>query len=88
MDDMFYGAIDMLVMIESFYGDRIISGKKCTEKTLRQKMNKILGMIGSIEDFTHLFCRVYCFEEYPCSEDIKIDFVIDLDTHIVYTPRY
>ena len=78
----------MLVEIESFYGDRLISGKKCTEKALREKMNKILEMVEDARDFTPLFCRVYNYEEYPLSESHHVDFVIDLDTHLVYAPTY
>ena len=77
----------MLIYIESLWGDRIISGKKCTEKELKEKFKKVIKIVEA-EDFTALFCRMFNFEEYFLDEDIQIDFVIDLDTHLIYTPHY
>ena len=77
----------MLIEIESFFGNRLISGKKCTEKELREKFRKVIK-IAETQNFTELFCRMYNFEEYDLSEYIQADFVIDLDTHLVYAPRY
>lgn len=77
----------MLVWIESYQGDRLISGKKCSEKELREKMNFILE-INEGEDFTAIFCRMHQFDEYPLSKDIRVDFVIDLDTYRLYAPKY
>ena len=77
----------MLVWIESFLGDRLISGKTCSEKELRQRMKEVLE-IKEDEDFTAVFCRIHQFDEYPLSADIQVDFVIDLDTSLVYAPKY
>lgn len=77
----------MLVEIESFWGNKIISGKKCSEKELRRKMNKALK-ITETEEFTAIFCRMFQFEEYNFSDDVRVDFIIDLDTHLVYAPKY
>ena len=76
----------MLVYIESFYGDKLISGKKCTVKELEEMMQIVLGLIERTEDFTPLFCRSFKFEEYPMQEDIDYDyeFTIDLDVHKVF----
>ncbi|MCL2347068.1 MAG: hypothetical protein FWC50_02285 [Planctomycetaceae bacterium] len=56
----------MLVEIESIFGDRLISGKKCTLKELREKVR---GVIKRVEmtggDFTEVFCHLYQFEELP-----------------------
>jgi len=77
----------MLVYIESMRGDRLISGKKCTETELRKKFNKVIK-IAEIDNFTELFCRMFKFEEYPLSEYIEVDFVIDLDINKLYAPRH
>lgn len=45
----------MLVYIESSWGDRLISSKKCTEKELREKFKEVLE-VTETEDFTPLFC--------------------------------
>jgi len=77
----------MLVYIESMWGDRLISGKKCTETELREKFKKVIE-IGEIDNFTELFCRMFEFEEYPMPEHIEVDFVIDLDINKIYAPRH
>ena len=74
----------MLVCIQSLCGDRLISGRKCTAKSLEEKMKTILALIERTEDFTPLFCRVYNFEEYPLSKDSDYEFTIELDVPIVF----
>lgn len=77
----------MLIEIESFRGDKILSGKKCAEKELRQKMHQVLDLTEG-EEFVAVFCRLFEFEVYSLLEADRIDYVIDLDTRIVYAPRY
>lgn len=77
----------MLVEIESYMGDCLIFGKRCSENELRQRMKKVLEA-AETEEFTAIFCRIYQFDQYPLSEEIEVDFVIDLDTHQVYAPKY
>jgi len=76
----------MLVFIESYFGDRLISGRKCSLKKLRERFRKIIE-VSHGEDFTALFCRAYNFEEFPLDDDLDIDVIIDLDTYLVYKPR-
>jgi TorA maturation chaperone TorD len=80
----------MRIEIESFFGDRLISSEK--EYQLNELQVKVMRMIQrantTAEDFTTLFCRTYQFEELPYSDDIRVDFVIDLDIHHVYKPCY
>jgi len=76
----------MLVFIDSYFGDRLISGRKCSLKELQERLRKIIDMSHG-EDFTTLFCRVYNFEEFQFDNDFEIDMVIDLDTYRVYKPR-
>jgi hypothetical protein len=77
----------LLVEIESYWGNKILAGKKCSEKVLRQKMIEALKITES-EEFTSVFCRMFQFEEYSNSDDVRVDFVIDLDTRLLYSPRY
>lgn len=77
----------MLVEIESFWGDKIISGEKCSEKELRHRVNVVLK-ITDTEEFTSIFCRMFQFEENKFTDDVRVDFVIDLDTHLVFAPKY
>ena len=78
----------MFVLIESFLGNKLITGKKCPEKELRARMKKVIELIEKTEDFIPLFCRLFDFQEAPLSNDIHEDFVIDLDTHLVYAPKH
>ena len=77
----------MLVYVESYWGDKLITGKKCTENELRKKFKKAV-VITQTEEFTALFCRMFHFDELPLDKDIKVDYIIDLDTHLVYAPSY
>lgn len=79
--------MQMLIFVESYFGDRLISGNKCSEKELRHKFNETLKT-ANLSNFVEVFCRLYQFEEYPLSNDTEPDLVIDLDTFSVYTPRY
>jgi len=78
----------MIVFIDSFFGDKLIYGKKISEKELREKMKKVNSLIEKTEDFAPLFCRMFNFEELPLPTDAEVDFVIDLDTYLVYAPKH
>ncbi|MCL2545406.1 MAG: hypothetical protein FWE77_05745 [Clostridia bacterium] len=75
-----------MVYIESYFGDALIAGKKCSERELREKAKKALEL-SEANNFVALFCRMFKFEEHPLQKDVQVDFVIDLDTHLVYAPR-
>ena len=77
----------MIVEIESIYGDSLITGKKCTAGKLREMFSEALNLTDGT-NFKAQFCLMYQFDELPFSEDVKSDFVIDLDTHTVYEPQY
>jgi len=77
----------LLIRIDSFFGDKLISGARCTEKDLKEKFDKIIKVAEATE-FTALFCRTFQFEELSTDAYIRVDYVIDLDTHLVYAPRY
>lgn len=66
---------------------RFSEGRQCSEKELKKKMNEAFEITES-EEFTSVFCRLFQFEEYNFSDDIRVEFVIDLDTHLAYVPKY
>ena len=78
----------MIIEIESYERKNLyLSGGTCSGKSLRDKMNHILAMSNG--NFVELFCRIYGFERVPDGVEIDTaDFVIDLDTYIVYKPKY
>lgn len=39
-------------------------------------------------DFANVFWRLHNFDQIPYSEDIEVDFVLDMDTGKIYPPRY
>jgi hypothetical protein len=78
----------MIVRIESYFiHDVILSGKKCSKEELKRKLISTISKTDTI-DFVPFFCRMFQFEEMPFTDDIEADFVIDLDTYLVYKPRY
>ncbi|MCL2811486.1 MAG: hypothetical protein FWD25_06300 [Clostridia bacterium] len=76
-----------MVRIDSHFGDALISGEKCSERELKEKVKKALK-VSETGNFVALFCRMFMFEEHFLQKDVHADFIIDLDTHSVYTPRY
>lgn len=77
----------MLIEIESVYGDKIIHGKSIKKNDLQNAMNKILKL-HSEQDFLSIFCACYGYEELQCSDTVYVDYVIDLDTHLLIEPKY
>ena len=78
-----------LVEIESFYGDKLISGKKCTAKDLRNKFKEAISITDAENNnFAALFCRMFQFEEISFDKNYKVDYIIDLDTYLVRKPFY
>lgn len=77
----------MLIEIESFYGDSLLSGKVSSIEQLRHQMLTVLADCDTC-DFISVFCARYGYDIYPYDESIQVDYVIDLDTYMVYRPVY
>ena len=77
----------MILEIESIYGNVIIHGKHFNGNELRTIVKEMLTYVSESE-FTSAFCLRYGFEAIPFSENIKVDYTIDLDTHMVIKPKY
>lgn len=77
----------MLIELESVYGDKIICGKHLDKSELQNALNEIL-MTAEERSFSSVFCGRYGYEEVPCSYFIQVDYVIDLDTHLIFKPKY
>lgn len=76
----------MLIEIESVYGDKVLHGKALTLNVLRDCVNTILEQIDE-KDFSSAFCARLNYEEISCI-DTDVDYIIDLDTRLVYAPKY
>lgn len=77
----------MLIEIESFYGNILISGKVSSISQLKSRMMKIIHEVGS-EQFIDTFYRQYGYDIYPYVNNIQVDYVIDLDIYHIYQPSY
>lgn len=75
----------MLIEIESVYGDTLLHGKNLSLPELKAQVNCILAKAGE-EDFIPIFCARCQYEILPVSSDLPADYVIDLDTHLIYPP--
>jgi len=77
----------MLIEIESVYGDKIIHGRHLDMNELKNAIDEILKTVNE-ENFVFAFCSRYKYEEMLYSDDIRIDYVIDLDTHLLLKTKY
>jgi len=69
----------MLVEIEYYKGDLILSGKKVSLTELKEQINTIEKLYDKQEDnFTVLLCRMYGYD--IVSEQLLPDYVYDRDT--------
>ncbi len=78
----------MIVEIEGYEIEALVSGKKCTGGRLQWQMKKVIGRIEDNRYFVSLFCLLFGYEEIEYSDEIKADYVIDIDIYRVYKPVY
>ncbi|MEM5018422.1 hypothetical protein WKH31_19160 [Metabacillus indicus] len=78
----------MIVEIDGFYHQIMVTGKKCSKQELKQMYLSAKQMTVDVSDLPSIFCRINKFEIIPFDEDIQVDFVIDTDTDRIYTPSY
>lgn len=82
----------MLIFIEVYPKDRLLSGPKCSVSELKKRVSNILTEAAT-KDFISIFCARYNFEELPLdnlpiNENIEVDYYIDIDAALVYKPSY
>ena len=77
----------MIIEIESYFGNKIVSGKVRSLRELRRCVKDVLKE-SNHEDFTSIFCARYNFDILTYDEEIMIDCCIDLDTQTVFKPQY
>ncbi|WP_077618183.1 hypothetical protein [Bacillus sinesaloumensis] len=78
----------MIIEIDGYYNQAILTGKKCSKQKLKQMYYQAKERTTDPKDFSSVFCRLHSFEEISYSEDLKIDFVLDTDTDRIYLPSY
>lgn len=75
----------MIIGIEGYQTEALIFGRACSQKELRRRMKEVLQLqpMGN-EEFIGIFCRRYGFERAVYEQGVKPDYVIDLDTCLVF----
>ena len=77
----------MIIEIESFESENLIYGKEINYVELQRIVKELLELVEE-KDFLPSFCLRYGYEIISNDEILKVDFVIDLDTHMVIIPKY
>ena len=77
----------MLIELESVYGDKLIHGSHLNGNELQNAIKEILQTVSEKEFFS-VFCARYGYEELPYSSAVRVDYIIDLDTHLLIKPKY
>ena len=54
---------------------------------LQEAINEILQIVSE-KEFLSVFCARYGYEELPYSSTVRVDYTIDLDTHLLIKPKY
>lgn len=71
----------MLIDVEWYRGDVLLSGKARQEPQVRQMCLGVYREYGPAY-FVHMFSRLYGFEIYPGNPNIRADYRFDLDTGV------
>lgn len=77
----------MLIQLESVYGDKLIHGSHLDGDELRNALKDILQKVTE-KHFLSVFCARYGYEELPYSDTVRVDYIFDLDTHLLIKTRY
>ncbi|MGL5436909.1 MAG: hypothetical protein ACRDBO_16180 [Lachnospiraceae bacterium] len=76
----------MIIEVECYLGDALISGNVVSAGELKSKMAKVLKDTCT-KDFVSVFCARYHFDLIPYAADIQVNFVMDLDIGSVFIRR-
>lgn len=80
------GERELIIEIESVYGDMLLHGNFMEETELRAKVNELLTLVRE-KEFVSAFCMRFGYEILSVDSDVKADYRIDLDTHWIYKPK-
>lgn len=78
----------VIIEIEGYLVQVLLMGKKCTKQQLKQMYFQADKLTYEYFDFPDVFCRLHNFDQIPYSEDIEVDFVIDIDIKKIFGPYY
>ena len=74
----------MIVEIVGYQVQVLVSGKKCSESKLQWQMKKTIDYMTEETKFISMFSRLFDYEEIEYSDEIKVDYTIDIDTYKIF----
>lgn len=74
----------MIVKIEGYQVQTLVSGKKCSESKLHWQMKKAIDFMTEETKFVSMFSRLFDYEEIEYSDDVMVDYIIDIDIYKVF----
>ena len=78
----------MIICIECWKGDALLSGKAVPAGVLKQQMRAAESRLDPAEDnFIPLLCRMYGWEIEPYTDEIVPDYTYDRDTGLLLNVR-
>lgn len=80
--------IKLIIEIDGYFHQVVLSGKKCSKQQLKQKYLQVKKLTYEMKDLPNVFCRIHNFEQIPYDCNIQVDFVIDTDTDRIYSPTH
>lgn len=78
----------LIIEIDGYYEQVLLSGESCTLKELRQIYKQVKKQATTHVDVPKLLIAWYGFTQIPYDETIQVAFVIDTDTDQIYAPTY
>lgn len=75
----------MILEIEYYKGDVMLTGKRLGEPELREVLNEAERLCGGAGDLAEILCRDFGFE--PIGADAFPDWRYDRDTGLLYAPK-
>ncbi len=79
----------MLIEIESYYGNYIVEGKNYSKTKITEMCKDMISSNNyTAKEFTKKFCNKYEYKILNDNLNKKVDLVIDLDTEMIYVPKY
>lgn len=76
----------MIIKIEGYQTEILVSGKKCSESKLYWQMKKTISYMVEESTFVSMFSRLFDYEEIDYSDELKTDYIIDIDTYKIFKP--
>ena len=74
----------MIIKIEGYQVQTLVSGKKCSESKLHWQMKKTIDYMTEETKFISMFSRLFDYEEIEYSDEITVDYTIDIDTYKIF----